>query len=136
MTYTCGRPGRVETNAMRCPSGLNVGDKLSEKRPTVKRRKQQLVLMLIEYRSVPSSVARLNTIVCWSGEKAGVKSSAVPVVETAVRLSVPISCRYSQPFPAWNSMYAKCRPSAAHAGDIACRFVDDTSFWSAPSWSI
>ncbi len=78
---------------MRCPSGLNVGDKLSEKRPTVKRRKQQLFLMLIVYRSVPSSVARLNASVWASGENAGVKSSADPVVDTAVRFPVAISCR-------------------------------------------
>src|SRR5882724_8241427 len=113
---------------MRCPSGLNVGDKLSEKRPTVKRRKQQLFLRLIVYRSVPSSVARLNAMVCPSGENAGVKSSALPVVETGVRLPLAMSCKYSHPFPAWNSMYAKWRPSALHAGDIACRSVDETSF--------
>src|SRR5688500_1574108 len=112
---------------MRCPSGLKVGDKLSEKRPTVKRRKQQLLLMLIEYRSVPSSVARLKTIVCWSGENAGVKSSAVPVLDTGTRFPVAMSCKNNHPFPAWNSMYAKCRPFAPHAGDIACRSVDDTS---------
>src|ERR1041384_344806 len=104
MTYTWGNPGRVETKAMRWPSGLYVGDKLSENLPTVKRCKQQLSFTLTVKMSVPSSVARLNASVLPSGENAGVKSRALPVENTGARLPVAMSCKNSWPCPDQNSM--------------------------------
>src|SRR5437870_3848063 len=44
-----------------------------------------------------TSVARLNASVLPSGENAGVKSSAWPVVATGARLPLATSCRKSRP---------------------------------------
>src|SRR6266542_3091135 len=108
---------------MRWPSGLKVGDKLSEKRPTVKRCKQQLSLMLTVYKSVPSYVARLNESVLPSGENAGVKSSALTVVTTGgTRLAaVPAPPYVASMFLSDSRCTAIWKPGALGGGTRARR---------------
>src|SRR5205807_8764937 len=119
----------------RRPSGLNVGDRLSEKRPTVKRCKQQSEARLYVYTSVPSSFVRENASVLASGEKTGVQFCARLVGGIRCRSALARLSRYSRSCPWPNSVYTSRWPLGSQAGDNALGPAGETGVSPAPSLS-